>query len=154
MMPHIHFLFGVTYIYVFQSPDLGYLDIILFLLGCLSPDLDFIIAYRLRSNHRRLVSHYPFSWLIATVFASLLQSPLIWFCWGGFLHLLIDTLDWEVVLFGPFFSFGFSFLSLEYRDHYKEFPFFQMLIEYYSNKKILLLEGIFFLLCFLSLFTR
>lgn len=153
MMPHIHFLFGMTYLNFLELLDPSSLDTILFLIGSLSPDLDFILAYKLKSNHRRFATHYPLFWLLAFVFTLILRSPLLWFFWGGFLHLILDTLDWEVLLLGPFFSFSFSFLSLEYKENFKNLPVFRLLTEYYSDKRILILEGIFFLLYFLSLLT-
>ncbi|MFW9778896.1 MAG: metal-dependent hydrolase [Candidatus Heimdallarchaeota archaeon] len=154
MLPHIHLIFGMTFLNVIYLPDINDLDAFLFLIGNLTPDLDFIIARKLNVNHRRLPSHFPFLWFILTILTLILRFPIFWLFWGGFLHLIVDTLDWEVILLGPMFSHSFSFLSIKFEDEYRTKPLLHLLKAYYSDRRILFIEAIFFLVYILSLLTR
>ncbi|MFW9855202.1 MAG: metal-dependent hydrolase [Candidatus Thorarchaeota archaeon] len=154
MMPHIHLIFGMTCLNAFQSSGLTQLNAILFLIGNLIPDSDFIIARKLKRNHREMGSHYPLLWLMAGILSMILQLPVLWFFWGGFFHVILDTLDWEVILFGPLLPYSFSILSLQYTADFETYTIVQILREYYSDKRILFLEAIFFLVYVLSLLTR
>ena len=105
MLPGAHVGIGL-----FLSFILGLDPLLTFvcIVGSIVPDLDFLIGFIMKKNHRLLVTHTPFFWcaLLLVSLLLLMMVPQIAifgliFSVGALLHVLIDSVDWGVMLFYP-----------------------------------------------------
>ena len=141
MFPHIHLLLGLI---IANSLELNNLPLLLFVLGSIFPDIDIIFSIFWKKNHRTFVSHFPMIWLFFSLISAFLKLDVYWFFMAGFLHLLVDVLDWEVYLFMPFSNFKLSLFSLDPEAILQGKTFSEQVVLYYHQKKIIFTELIIF----------
>ena len=141
MFPHIHLLLGLI---IANSLELSNLPLLLFVLGSIIPDIDIILGILQKKNHRTFVSHFPMIWLFLSLISVFLKLDVYWFFMGGFLHLLVDVLDWEVYLLMPFSNYKLSLFSLDPEAILQGKTFREQVVLYYHQKKIIFAELIIF----------
>lgn len=141
MFPHIHLLLGLI---IANSLELNNLPLLLFVLGSIFPDIDIIFSIFWKKNHRTFVSHFPMIWLFFSLISAFLKLDVYWFFMAGFLHLLVDVLDWEVYLLMPFSNFKLSLFSLDPEAILQGKTFSEQVVLYYHQKKIIFTELIIF----------
>ncbi|MHA1543047.1 MAG: metal-dependent hydrolase [Candidatus Hodarchaeales archaeon] len=141
MFPHIHLLLGLI---IANSLELNNLPLLLFVLGSIFPDIDIIFSIFWKKNHRTFVSHFPMIWLFFCLISAFLKLDVYWFFMAGFLHLLVDVLDWEVYLLMPFSNFKLSLFSLDPEAILQGKTFSEQVVLYYHQKKIIFTELIIF----------
>ena len=141
MFPHIHLLLGLIIAY---SLELNNLPLLLFVFGSIFPDIDIILGILWKKNHRTFVSHFPMIWLFFFLISAFLKLDVYWFFMAGFLHLLVDVLDWEVYLLMPFSNFKLSLFSLDPEEILQGKTFREQVVMYYRQKKIIFAELIIF----------
>jgi hypothetical protein len=83
-------------------------------------------------------------WLFLSLISVFLKLDVYWFFMGGFLHLLVDVLDWEVYLLMPFSNFKLSLFSLDPEAMLQDKTFIEQVVLYYRQKKIIFTELIIF----------
>ncbi len=149
MFPHIHLLIGII---IANSLELKDLPLLLFILGNIFPDIDIILGILLKKNHRTFVSHFPMIWLVLALISAFLTIEIYWFFVAGFIHLLVDVLDWEVYLLMPFSNFKLSLFSLDPVAILQGKTFTEQVVLYYQQKKIIFTELIIFGLFMFSIF--
>ncbi len=137
MFPHIHLLLGLI---IVNSLELNNLPFLLFVLGSIFPDIDIILGILQKKNHRTFVSHFPMIWLFFSLISAFFKLDVYWFFMAGFLHLLVDVLDWEVYLFMPFSNFKLSLFSLDPEAILQGKTFSEQVVLYYRQKKIIFTE--------------
>ena len=148
MFPHIHLMVGFILADCLKLKDL---PLILFILGSVIPDFDIIFGILRKKNHRTFFSHFPLIWLFLTLISVILQLDAYWFFVAGFIHLLVDVLDWEVFLLGPFLSFSWSLFSLNPETILIDKTFREQIGLYYQQKQIIWTELIIFGMTIVSL---
>ncbi|WP_455463838.1 metal-dependent hydrolase [Candidatus Hodarchaeum mangrovi] len=143
MLPHFHFLLGILLADILRALGINGTKPLLIFLGSIGPDFDYLITFiKANKNHRTYFTHYPFTYMSFILLFLIFRSNWIWFFWGALLHVLFDTIDWEVLIFAPFLPKKFSFLDLDptiFKDNNNIKDF---LLNYYSNKVILIIEAI------------
>lgn len=149
MFPHIHLLLGII---LAKSLELKDLPLLLFILGSLFPDIDIILGILWKKNHRTFITHFPMIWLILTLISAFLKLEIYWFFVAGFIHLLVDVLDWEVYLLMPFSNFKLSLFSLDPITILEGKTFSEQVVLYYQQKKIIFIELMIFSLFIFSTF--
>jgi len=106
MLPGAHAGIGITI-----AGLLGFnpLQTFVCVLGSVIVDADFVLGLILNRNHRLLVTHTPFLWIVAVVasiglFFLFPESGMLWVLFFSFilLHVFVDTIDWGVQVFFPF----------------------------------------------------
>ncbi len=135
MFPTFHL--ALSFLLAFMLSRYGLLDGWVFALaGGVLPDLDFLIS----RMHRGLPSHTPFFWALVSFAGLWLYRPLFFVGVFGFIHVLVDSLDWGVMAFYPFrWGFvGFKLLSL---PDGSERGFLDFLGVYWGNRTVLFLEA-------------
>ncbi len=149
MMPYSHLFFGVILGYALFSGDVTTNLFVLFLIGNVIPDFDYVILnflpekYKLR-NHRDFFTHWPVVWLFCIFIAMFLKNDFfLWFSMGGLSHLVLDTVDWGVAWLVPIKNGKISLLSLQNQVQ-STWRLKHFLVAYYKNKVILMLEALFF----------
>jgi len=147
MLPHFHFLLGIL-----LADFLGLLGINgiipwLIFLGSIGPDFDYLLTFvKTNKNHRTYFTHYPFTYMSLIFLFFIFRNNFYWFFFGALIHVLFDTIDWEVFIFAPFLTTKFSFLNLDpaiFRGNSNTKDF---LFKYYNNKAILIIEVIFLII--------
>ena len=141
MFPHIHLLLGLI---IANILELNNLPLLLFVLGSIIPDIDIILGILQKKNHRTFVSHFPMIWLFFSLISAFFKLDVYWFFMAGFLHLLVDVLDWEVYVLMPFSNFKLSLFSLDPEAILQGKTFSEQVILYYRQKKIIFTELILF----------
>ena len=143
MLPHFHILLGIFLVNILRAFGINGIELWLIFLGSITPDLDYLITFiKTNKNHRTYFTHYPFTYICLFFLFFIFRSILYWFFIGALIHILFDTIDWEVLLFAPFLPIKFSFLNLNIMNIKGNRNIKDFLINYYSNKIILLIEGI------------
>ncbi|MHA2295407.1 MAG: metal-dependent hydrolase [Candidatus Hodarchaeales archaeon] len=140
MMPYSHFFSAFIIARLLQlEPSTA----ILFLVGSVVPDLDYIPAIMMHRNHREFIPHWLLFWFSGVVFIIVIGSEiLVVFFIGGFFHLVLDLFDWGLKPFQPFHGFetrGFIVVDETFNT---QKVFFQA---YYQSKPIVLVELLLFL---------
>lgn len=149
MLPHIHFLIGIILVNYLELNDLSSFLVIL---GSILPDLDMILGILWKKNHRNFISHYPMVWLFSSLFFAFLGLDVYWLFMAGFIHLLVDAIDWEVYLLKPFSNLKFSIFSLDPFVILQGKTFKEQIVLYYQQKKIICTELIVFGMLLFSIF--
>lgn len=121
------------------------------ILGSLLPDLDLFLGILWKKNHRTLISHYPLVWLFFAIFFAFLRLDIYWLFVAGFIHLLVDVIDWEVYLLRPISNFKWSLFSSDPFVIIQGKTFREQIVLYYRQKKIICTELIVFGMFLLSL---
>jgi hypothetical protein len=103
MQPTAHFFSGVVVYSLLVKGGLiprSIPDFLLIVVFALIVDWDFVVS----RMHRQSFTHTPAFWLLVSS-ALILVSPLLWIVLPVVLiHLLLDTLDWGVMVAWPFSS--------------------------------------------------
>ena len=148
MLPHIHLILGIMIVNFLELNDLSSFFIIL---GSILPDLDLILGILWKRNHRTFISHYPLIWLSLSLIFVFLSLEIYWLFVAGFIHLLVDVIDWEVYLLRPVTNFKWSLFSLDPFVILQGKTFREKILLYYQNRKIICTELIVFGMFFLSI---
>ncbi|MHA1444071.1 MAG: metal-dependent hydrolase [Candidatus Hodarchaeales archaeon] len=148
MLPHIHLILGIILVNYLELNDLSSFFVIL---GSLLPDLDLILGTLWKKNHRTFISHYPLVWLFFALFFAFLRLDIYWLFVAGFIHLLVDVIDWEVYLLRPISNFKWSLFSSDPFVIIQGKTFREQIVLYYRQKKIICTELIVFGMFLLSL---
>ncbi|MHA2112308.1 MAG: metal-dependent hydrolase [Candidatus Hodarchaeales archaeon] len=151
MFPHIHLLLGII---ITNSLELNNLPLLLFVLGSIFPDIDIILGILWKKNHRKFVSHFPMIWLFFSLISAFLKIDVYWFFMAGFLHLLVDVLDWEVYLLMPISNFKLSLFSLDPEAILQGKTFSEQVVLYYHQKRIIFTELIIFGMFIFSIYQN
>lgn len=146
-MPHIHLIFSLSLINLFLSSHFTELDALLFIIGSVIVDIDYLVY----SNHRKAVTHKPIIYFILFIIFILLSSPLAVFFLAILIHLVTDIIDWEIELFYPFSTHKISMCNLDYNE-FSNSGGLDFLKDYYSHKSIIISELMFFFLFIFSIF--
>ncbi len=151
VLPHIHLLIGMIIANYLELNDLA----IFFVIGSILPDLDWILGIVWKKNHREFATHYPMLWLVFSLIAVFFRLDIAWLFVAGFIHLLVDVVDWEVYLLRPFSNFKWSLFSLNPAIILQQDKTFkEQIVLYYQQKNIIYIElivfGIFLFSIFLS----
>lgn len=152
MMPHIHLLAGLIGMNLLKQWNINNLSQIMFLIGSIFPDIDLVYSLITKRNHREFITHFPLFWLFLGIFTTFFLFDTVWFFIGTLIHVFIDIIDWNVYLFGPFTKYSFTILNLDYEKITKDKRLMKSIQNYYSNRKILIIESTILLLFFLSFF--
>ncbi|MHA2237715.1 MAG: hypothetical protein ACXAB2_04990 [Candidatus Hodarchaeales archaeon] len=113
---------------------------LLLILGSILPDFDYILGLYHNRNHRQFPTHYPIIWVSLTFLSFFLSDFLFWICFGGLVHLLVDLIDWELFVFGPFTDSTWSILSLDFELIKEKRTIKEFLVAYYSVSWIIVVE--------------
>ncbi|MHA1448630.1 MAG: metal-dependent hydrolase [Candidatus Hodarchaeales archaeon] len=145
-MPYSHYFSALVIISILNTSS-DYTTI--FLIGAIAPDIDFAVTLFTKGNHRDLLTHSFFLWLILIIVGSITGFfQLTIFSTGALLHLLLDLVDWGLRPFQPFSKVkttGFLTPKPEYIT-YKDF-----IKTYYRSKPVqiidilLILSSVFFI---------
>lgn len=147
MLPHIHLILGILLV---NSLELNDISIFFVILGSVLPDLDLLLGILWKKNHRTFISHYPLVWLFLSLFFAFLRLDIYWLFVAGFIHLLVDVIDWEVYLLRPISNFKWSLFSLDPLVIIHGKTFREQIALYYREKKIICTELIVFGMFLLS----
>jgi hypothetical protein len=144
MMPHVHLYFGILNAIIFTIFGVNPNYVILFVIGSVLPDIDFVYMLFSKKNHRTFFTHYPITYLIGALVTSFFTFPFFWCFYGCFLHTILDVYDFEIYPFAPFFDYSVSILNLNYEKIAINSSFLGFIRSYYKNTRIILLEVILF----------
>jgi len=136
---------------IVNSLDLNELSSFFVILGSVLPDLDLILGSFWKRNHRTFISHYPLVWLSISLIFAFLRLEVYWLFMAGFIHLLVDVIDWEVYLLRPFSNLKWSLFSLDPLAILEGKTFREQIVLYYQNKRIICTELIIFGMLLLSI---
>jgi len=141
MMPHVHLLLGLSFANILAIYDVELLFLLLFILGSIIPDIDFIFCrFSKYKNHRKLFTHFPSIYLIGSIFSFFLNIPTFWVFLGCFFHTLTDILDFEIYPLAPICAKSYSVIGINYENMASQGSFFPFLKAYYKNKKVIAFE--------------
>lgn len=139
MLPSAHYFSGVAIFALLSALriiPMNFLYLSLIIILSIIPDIDFVIT----SSHREVFTHSPIFWIVIIVVAILFQ-PSSWIIAIPLsAHLLLDTVDWGLMIFYPFSSkkYGLKFLEKEAAGESERFTSY--LMEYVSHPRLLYLE--------------
>ncbi len=148
MFPSAHF-FSTIILYLLIGNFFSLPPYSLFIMLAIGVGIDADIL--LKEAHRKAVTHSIFLLLISFPFLLLgTRYFLLVFVTIG-VHLIIDSLDWELYLFYPLSDkpFGLNMLQKNSNLEPEEDSILDFVKYYFSNKKILILEITFALLAIL-----
>jgi hypothetical protein len=151
LLPQIHLFLGLNGGFLLNQGGFNTSCIIWFIIGSISPDIDFVYGYISKQNHRNFPTHYPILWLTMSCLFGLMGLTIFWFFVGAFLHVLVDMIDFEIYFFAPFILIPFSFLKLDYKKMMKNGSISKFLLNYYRNKTLVYLEVLTYVFFFLSI---
>jgi len=141
MMPHVHFLLGLSCANILAIFHVEPLFLLLFILGNIIPDIDFIFSrFSKYKNHRKLLTHFPSIYLIGSILSFFISIPTFWVFLGCFLHTLIDILDFEIYPLAPICAKSYSIIGINYENIAFQGSFFHFLKAYYKNQKVIAFE--------------
>ncbi|MHA2295405.1 MAG: metal-dependent hydrolase [Candidatus Hodarchaeales archaeon] len=137
MMPYSHLLSAFIVARLLQlDPDTA----ILFLIGSIVPDLDFIPAIIMHRNHREFLPHWLLFWFFGLIFVVIIGSEILSVLFiGGLFHLVLDFLDWGLKPLQPFHGFETRGLIPIDETFNTQKVFFQA---YYQSKLIVTIESL------------
>lgn len=139
-MPSAHYssgviIFSIMSIFRLIPKNLFYLSLMIIL--SLILDLDFFLSRR----HREIITHSVIFWVIV-VSVIIIARPEYWIVAPPiFCHLFLDSFDWGVTIFFPFFRRKSGLKLLKGEESDKKNGFSMSVDNYLSNKKLLYLEG-------------
>jgi hypothetical protein len=141
VLPSAHYfsgviIFSIMGIFGLIPKTLAYLVLMVVLSVCL--DLDFFLSDR----HREIVTHSVIFWgiLVSIVVAI---RPEYWIITPPvFAHVLLDSIDWGVMIFYPFSRKKLGLKMLKPEELSEPGSFSNSIKNYMSNRKLLYLEGI------------
>src|SRR4030042_4939031 len=114
MLPSAHYFSGVATFALLTGLKIipmSFLYLSLMIILSIIPDIDFIIT----SSHREVFTHSPIFWIVIIATAILFQ-PSSWIIAIPLsAHLLLDTVDWGLMIFYPFSrkKYGLKLLEKE-----------------------------------------
>jgi hypothetical protein len=139
MLPSAHYFSGVTIfalLSIFGIIPMNFLYLNLIIILSIIPDVDLIIT----SSHREVFTHSPIFWMVI-IAAAILFKPGNWIIVIPLsTHLLLDTVDWGLMIFYPFSSKKYGFKLLEKQAMTESKRFTSYLREYVSHPKLLYVE--------------
>ncbi|MHA1976994.1 MAG: zinc dependent phospholipase C family protein [Candidatus Hodarchaeales archaeon] len=141
-MPHIHLIISLILVNILHLDSYSNL---LFIFGCIFPDVDFILGMLQKKNHRTYFPHYPLVWIFFSGLALLVKSNFYWFFLGGIIHLISDLIDWEVFIFAPFSCYSVSLLKLDPVEILNGERPVDFIKKYYQKQHIMIIEVLIFL---------
>lgn len=140
MLPSAHYFSGVIVfstmgIFGLIPKTVAYLALIVALSVCL--DLDFFLSVR----HREIVTHSLVFWGIL-VSITVAVRPEYWIVAPPvFAHLLLDSIDWGVMILYPFSKKKLGLRALKPGEPNQPSSFSNSIKNYMLNRKLLYLEG-------------
>jgi len=151
MMPHVHLLLGLSCANILAIFDVEPPFLLLFILGNIIPDIDFIISrFSKYKNHRKLLTHFPSIYLIGSIISFFVSIPIFWVFLGCFLHTLTDIIDFEIYPLAPICAKSYSVIGINYENIASQESFFHFFKAYYKNRKIIAFELVSVLFLILS----
>ena len=126
-------------------PETGPFLSLLIILAFVIPDIDYLIS----KMHRNLFTHTPIFLFTIAVFLSLISPNMWFFIPAFFIHMLLDTLDYGIMLKYPMSraKYGKAVLGKEADPCRTLLDFIK---QYFKNSTIITIE---FILMFLSIFA-
>jgi hypothetical protein len=149
LMPHIHLIIGLI---IANILHINFSLNLLLILGCVLPDTDIILGFLQKKNHRTYFSHYPITWLFFAIIALIFRSDIYWFFLGGFIHVISDIFDWNVLIFAPFSAYRFSLLNFDPEEILSESSPKTSIRNYYQKPQVQIFELLILLLGAISIF--
>jgi hypothetical protein len=139
MLLSAHFFSGISLFAILSIAGLVHNDylFLLLLVSCsIIPDFDIFFS----SLHRNLFTHTPFFWGSILVVIIVFNQSLWILLFPFFVHLVLDTIDYGVMLLYPFSkkTYGLKILENEPVSHSKSQVAF--LREYLTNRKMIYAE--------------
>jgi len=140
LLPSAHYfsgviIFSIMGIFGLIPKTLNYLVLMVALSVCL--DLDFFLS----DQHREIVTHSLVFWGIL-VSITVAVRPEYWIVAPPVLaHLLLDSIDWGVMIFYPFSKKKLGLRILKPRETNEPASFSNSIKNYMLNRKLLYLEG-------------
>jgi hypothetical protein len=150
MLLSAHIFSGITIYAILNIAGIipnNYLFLFLFMLFSILPDFDIIFS----TLHRNLFTHTPFFWACILAFFIAINQSLWIIIFPFSVHLLLDTIDYGVMLFYPFNKkkYGLCLLDNKLVSPHMSQVFF--LKGYLKENKMVYAELFLMLLAILSL---
>ena len=154
MMPHVHLLIGLIGANIFLFTGVNHTYSMWFILGSVLPDIDFSVNIILKKNsHRKLPTHFPLIYFFGAFILGIFNLyPLFILFFGGLVHTLLDTIDWEIYVLAPLSKRSFTILGLDYKEIVKKGNIKSFLKKYYQKRQIIAIEFLIFILWIISCF--
>ena len=140
LMPHIHFISGIIVGLLLNLHITSSEAFILFIIGNILPDIDILMGFYLKTNHRTFITHYISFYLFMAILSYMFLPTFFWLVLGGIVHVLIDIIDWGVYPLAPFSNHKISLFDLDYNEISSSKTFLGYLKNYYNTSSIIKTE--------------